>query len=159
MRQIHLSCQRPLIAANRGLFPKSAIFGNASNYLNNKFAQGKSQFSAAHPYLAIPCLTERMNVRDYIHCVPLNIADRGENRSGFPSNHENSQASARREFCEYEPPFVNIFYIEYSPERREVCAWHSATAKASAASSGRGMPFSRSKFAVTSWICFLSAPP
>ena len=104
------------------------------------FAQGKSQFSAAHPYLATLCLTERVKPRDCVLCVPLNIADKNrapknrnarsgvrflgkrsnkriyamrqilcaactsspccDARSGFPSDHENSQASARREFCE-----------------------------------------------------------
>ena len=64
------------------------------------FAQGKSQFSVAHPYLATLCLTERVKPRDCVLCVPLNIARRGESRSGFPSNHENSQASARRDLRE-----------------------------------------------------------
>ena len=48
-------------------------------------AQGKSHFSAAHPYLPTLWLTERVNAR-HANGVPLNMPRRGENRSGFPSN-------------------------------------------------------------------------
>ena len=44
MRQIHLPCPRPLIAANRGLFPKSTIFGNASekSYFYSRVSRAKA---------------------------------------------------------------------------------------------------------------------
>ena len=74
MRRIHLSCPRPrvisrqasilrkhrflplqasknlrFLRANRGLFPKSAIFGNASNYLNIYSRKGNRNFPQRTP--------------------------------------------------------------------------------------------------------------
>ena len=54
----------------------------------------------AHPCLAILCLTERVNLRHYIICVLLNVPQRGENRSGFPSNRSKSQATSCRDLRE-----------------------------------------------------------
>ena len=42
--------------------------------------------------LPLPRLTERVNLRHYIFCVPLKVPQRGENRSGFPSDHGKPQA-------------------------------------------------------------------
>ena len=56
-------------------------------------------------------LTERVNLRHCIICVPLKVPQIGESRSGFPSTHENSQVSARREFCEQ--GFRSFFMLGY----------------------------------------------
>ena len=50
--------------------------------------------------LPMPWLTERVNLRHYIFCVPLKVPQRGKNRSGFPSNSRHFVLSAQNKMCE-----------------------------------------------------------
>ena len=56
-------------------------------------------------------LTERVNLRHYIFCVPLKVPQRGKNRSGFPSNSRHFVLSAQNKMCER-------FYILSRKENR-----------------------------------------
>ena len=105
MRQIHLSCQRPRIIsrrasilrkhrflplqasknlrflrANRGLIPKSAIFGNASDYLNDIAKKQKPRFLLFHSIWQCFAFWEEGEFAPlHIMCALIKGAKSGEN--------------------------------------------------------------------------------
>ena len=68
---------KPRIAANGGLFPKSAIFGNASDYLNDIAKKQKRRFLLFHSIWQRFALREEGEFAPlYIMCAPIKGAKR-----------------------------------------------------------------------------------
>ena len=75
------------------------------------FERAKMTLFARSLNLPMLWLTERVNLRHYIFCVPLKVPQRGKNRSGFPSNSRHFVLSAQNKMCER-------FYILSRKENR-----------------------------------------